>query len=126
MLPEFDKHLAEAARVIKTRKGIMKKDVYNLFRRVIHPDTGKHVSEEDRNRAAQSLEELKTLLLKEDDAPTHPYTKLEDMPGFKARRKSCAPKTNGPRQRMRGSKPSGRRRHGREHTAPRRDECRSQ
>jgi hypothetical protein len=75
----------EAARVIKTRKGIMKKDVYNLFRRVIHPDTGKHVSEEDRNRAAQSLEELKTLLLKEDDAPTHPYTKLEDMPGFKAR-----------------------------------------
>jgi hypothetical protein len=57
-------------------KGLLKKADYNKLRFAVHPDTYKSVSTDDRNRAAQLLEELKPVLLKAEDAPT----KLSDLP----------------------------------------------
>jgi hypothetical protein len=58
---------------------LLKKPAFNLIRKALHPDTCNHVSVEDRNRASQTWEELKTVILDESDAPTHPRMTLEDL-----------------------------------------------
>ena len=58
--------------MISQREGLLSKAKFNKIRMALHPDTYKNVSQEDRNRAAQTWEELKKVILKEEDAPTKP------------------------------------------------------
>ncbi|TYL84506.1 hypothetical protein FXB40_44715 [Bradyrhizobium rifense] len=70
MLPEYKKRLEESDRVIKTRKGFMKKALFNKFRFAIHEDTYSHRSAKERAELCQWLEEHETVLVAEDEKPT--------------------------------------------------------
>ncbi len=102
----IDELLEQADRTIKSREGFLKKVTFNKIRMALHPDTYRNLSMEQRNAATQAWEELKTVLLAEEDSPTPPHVSMEEM----MRRREEVRRANsasGARRRTRRPRPSG-------------------
>ena len=93
-IPARIKEAAELVRKIERRRGVMSKADYNAFRKAIHPDTGPHISEEERNRLSQLWEELKRVASRRKRTPDRkklqprrPVKKAPARPAMKRGRK---------------------------------------
>lgn len=65
-LPSYRRQLAEAAKVVFTRKGVFSQKGFNTVLRCLHPDTGKHVSDELRGDAFRIFKHYETALIRPD------------------------------------------------------------
>lgn len=74
-LPDWERRLAEADRVIKSRKGIMPRATFNIIRRCLHPDSRDTVSIERLQAAFVAFNRYERLMIAEAEAPTPPVNR---------------------------------------------------
>jgi hypothetical protein len=70
ILPQQKKALADAKKVMDTRKGVMDKTQFNLIWSCLHADGRKSVSDKKLNEAFNLFAGLEKRLLREKDSPT--------------------------------------------------------
>jgi hypothetical protein len=103
VLPSYREQAALLDMIIKARKGIMHKVTYRLIWSCLHADSRKSISEERLNKAFHIWTDIELLLLDEKQSPTPAF----DMPA------TYANLLKRERNRARGDRRTGQRRHGR-------------
>jgi IS30 family transposase len=86
---------AQARLVMRTRKGIMQREIYRLILSCLHPDSRANVSNEKLAEAFQAFRKLELLLVAEKEMPTPdlgiPHT-YEDLMARRAKKNGSAAK----------------------------------
>ena len=86
LLAELHKERSKARKAVAKRKRVMTKTAFNKVMRAVHPDTGGHATENDRNAATRALNALKPYVLDEADEPTRWDSDLpDDLAGWARR-----------------------------------------
>ena len=70
ILPHWKKRIDEAQRIFKRRHKFMSKDLFNMIRRALHPDSRHSISDKKLAEAFDAFMGLEKLLLDEKDSPT--------------------------------------------------------
>lgn len=72
LLPQFAKEAADAARIVKSRKGVMSRALFREIKACLHPDRVDEALKPRYQKAFNEFSELELLLCDEKQSPTRP------------------------------------------------------
>jgi hypothetical protein len=70
ILPSWKKQIAEAKQLYARRRALMSKEIFNIIRRGLHPDSRNSISDKKLGEAFDAFMGLEKYLLDEKDSPT--------------------------------------------------------